>query len=244
MKLKSSILAILLLVTAGNLFAQSTSSKEIVYLKNGSIIKGTIIEWIPNESITIQANDNIFVFKISDIDRVKRDLNSSNLENPQPNAKVKPSIYESNISLGYGLESGKYGLNVFCFNWVYGKNLNANHYVGIGTGIRHFEEINMTMVPLLLDWRYRINQNEISPFVRLSSGYSLNVSNGIDNSGFLIDPRIGMDFKLKNSNLSVDIGYQTQQVAFFVILGPFNPTYIAKVYRFSEALKFSVGLSF
>ena len=53
-----------------------------------------------------------------------------------------------------------------------------------------------------------------------------------------------MDFKLKNSNLSVDIGYQTQQVAFFVILDPFNPTYIAKVYRFSEALKFSVGLSF
>ena len=127
MKLKSSILAILLLVTAGNLFAQSTSSKEIVYLKNGSIIKGTIIEWIPNESITIQANDNIFVFKISDIDRVKRDLNSSNLENPQPKSKVKPSIYESNISLGYGLESGKYGLNVFCFNWVYGKNINANH---------------------------------------------------------------------------------------------------------------------
>ena len=192
MNLKSSFLFVFLLGIIGRICSQSESTKEIVYLKNGSIIKGTIVEWIPNESITIHANDNIFVFKISDIDRVKRELNSSNLEKPQPKAKVEPSIYESNISLGYGLESGKYGLNVFCFNWVYGKNLNANHYVGIGTGIRHFEEINMTMVPLLLDRRYRINQNEISPFVRLSGGYSLNVSNGIDNSGFLIDPRIGM----------------------------------------------------
>ncbi len=228
----------------GNLKGQSETLKEVVYLKNGSVIKGLIVEWIPNETITIQTADNsIFVCKISDIEKVKREIIESSHNSDQHNLKIKTSPYESNIALGYGKSSGKYGLEVVCFNWVYGKNLNKHHFVGAGLGIRHFDQIKMTMIPLIVDWRYRINDNEISPYIRLSTGYSLNVSNGIDNSGFLVDPRIGFDVNLKSVKLNLDLGYQTQQVAFPTI-NPVNPYVISKVYRFSEALKFSVGLTF
>jgi hypothetical protein len=67
------------------------------------------------------------------------------------------------------------------------------------------------------------------------------VSDGLDNSGFLVDPRIGMEIKLTNALLNIDFGYQTQQMAFLTASDPF---YFSKVYRFSESLKFSVGLSF
>ena len=100
------------------------------------------------------------------------------------------------------------------------------------------------MIPILVDYRYRINNNDIAPFVRLSTGYSINVSDGLDNSGFLVDPRIGMEIKLSNSVLNIDFGYQTQQMAFLTINDPLNPAYFSKIYRFSESLKFSVGLSF
>ena len=48
--------------------------EDVVYLKNGSIIRGVIIEQVPNESIKIQTNDrNIFVFKMEEIDRIKKE---------------------------------------------------------------------------------------------------------------------------------------------------------------------------
>jgi hypothetical protein len=233
------------MICFANLKGQTGGVKEVVYLKNGSIVKGIITEWVPNESISIQTADNsIFVFKINEIEKVKREITPTDDKKAMAKSPVKVSAYESNIALGYGTASGKYGLEVVCFNWVYGKNIHKKHFVGVGTGIRHFDQIDMTMVPILVDWRYRIDEGDISPYIRLSTGYSLNVSNGLDNSGFLVDPRIGFDFRLNNTILNIDFGYQTQQVAFITFKDPFNPAYFSKVYRFSEALKFSVGLSF
>jgi len=48
--------------------------KEVVYLKNGSVIKGIIIEQIPDVSIKIQTKDgNIFVYKMEEIDRITKE---------------------------------------------------------------------------------------------------------------------------------------------------------------------------
>jgi hypothetical protein len=224
---------------------QNQSSSEVVYLKNGSIVKGNIVEWIPNESISMQTSDgNLFVFKITEIERVKRELSKVDATPQKEKVQKTPNLYESNIALGFGSSSGKYGLDVLCFNLVYGKNLDKHHFIGAGTGVRYFDAIEMTMIPIIVDWRYKINQNDISPYVRLSAGYSLNVSNGIENSGFLVDPRIGIDFKLNQSFLSIDMGYQTQQMAFFTIENPNIPWELSKIYRFSESLKFSLSLSF
>ncbi len=251
--MKFRLLCVMLLFSAmGGVFGQNATHKEVVYLKNGSIIKGTIVEWVPNESITIETADkSVFVCKISDIERVKRNLQLSDVEvsrnvatNNQNRINTTPN-YESSLSLGYGLASGKYGLDVFCFNFVFGKNLNAHHFAGFGTGLRYFsnENTEMTMVPILIDYRYKFFNQSMSPYLRLSGGYSVNVSNGLDNSGFIVDPRIGLEFPVGTSKISFDMGYQTQQMAFYVIQDPWNP-YLSKVYRFSESLKFSLGISF
>ncbi len=226
--------------------AQTANFREVIYLKNGSILKGTITEWIPDESLSIQLSDSsLFVCKISDIQKVKREW-ISDASKGISRTPVAPNVngYESNISGGYGVASGKYGLDILCFNWVFGKNLNTHHFVGMGTGLRYMEEVDMTMVPILLDWRYRITEQSVSPYVRLSAGYSLNVSSGLENSGFLVDPRIGVDFQLGVTRCSFDMGYQTQQTAFWVLKDPLSNPYLSKVYRFSEALKFSFGISF
>ena len=52
-------------------FAQHTA--EVVYLKNGSIIKGNLIEAVPNESVKIQTIDgSIFVYKMSEVSKIVR----------------------------------------------------------------------------------------------------------------------------------------------------------------------------
>lgn len=47
---------------------------DVVYLKNGSVIKGTIIEQVPNVQIKIQTKDgNIFVYKIEEIEKMTKE---------------------------------------------------------------------------------------------------------------------------------------------------------------------------
>jgi hypothetical protein len=56
-----------------NLSAQN-NYQDVVYLKNGSIIKGMIIEQIPNVSIKIQTPDqNIFVYKMDEIEKMTKE---------------------------------------------------------------------------------------------------------------------------------------------------------------------------
>jgi len=48
--------------------------QDVVYLKNGSIIRGMIIELIPNKSIKIKMVDNsLFVFQMDEIERLTKE---------------------------------------------------------------------------------------------------------------------------------------------------------------------------
>ena len=47
--------------------------EDVVYLKNGSIIRGTIVEQIPNESIKIQSDRNLFVFKMDEVLKITKE---------------------------------------------------------------------------------------------------------------------------------------------------------------------------
>ena len=46
---------------------------DVIYLKNGSVIKGVIIEQIPNKSLKIETADgSIFVYKIEQISKISK----------------------------------------------------------------------------------------------------------------------------------------------------------------------------
>ena len=53
---------------------------DVVYLKNGSVIKGTVIEQVPNKQIKIQTKDgNIFVFEYDEIEKFKKEVEQPDL---------------------------------------------------------------------------------------------------------------------------------------------------------------------
>lgn len=61
--------------------AQGQNMEDVIYLKNGSIIHGTIIEQVPNESLKIKTKDgSVFVYKMADLDKITKEPihNSSN----------------------------------------------------------------------------------------------------------------------------------------------------------------------
>lgn len=55
--------------------AQTQQYIDVVYLKNGSIIKGMIIEQIPNTSLKIQTKDeSVFVYKMDEVQKMTKEL--------------------------------------------------------------------------------------------------------------------------------------------------------------------------
>ncbi len=62
---------LLLLLSSLNLSLSAQNMQEVVYLKNGSIIKGVVIEQVPGESLKIQTYDgSIFVYKMSEVEKI------------------------------------------------------------------------------------------------------------------------------------------------------------------------------
>ena len=71
MKKLYTIIALMFVITISK---AQTSDADVIYLKNGSIIKGTIIEQIPNESIKLKTKDgNIFVFKMDELTKMTKE---------------------------------------------------------------------------------------------------------------------------------------------------------------------------
>lgn len=48
--------------------------QDVVYLKNGSVIRGLIIEQIPNQSLKIQTKDgSVFFYKMDDVEKITKE---------------------------------------------------------------------------------------------------------------------------------------------------------------------------
>jgi len=82
------LLTFILFICGSYLLQAQTVYEDVVYLKNGSIIHGTIIEQIPNISIQIKtADDNLFIYKMAEIEKITKE--------PVIN-KGKPSVTGNN----------------------------------------------------------------------------------------------------------------------------------------------------
>ena len=66
------ILCVLIFTVVSHASAQQY--QDVVYLKNGSIIRGIIIEQIPGESLKIQTQGgSVFVFRMSEIVKIVKE---------------------------------------------------------------------------------------------------------------------------------------------------------------------------
>ena len=71
----------------------SQQYEDVVYLKDGSVIRGLIIEQVPNKSIKIKSGKNIFVYQMDEIEKLAKELNED----------VETSLEDKTLSLQVGL---------------------------------------------------------------------------------------------------------------------------------------------
>lgn len=71
MRLKRLLLVITTLVFTAVMYAQSV---DVLYLKNGSRIKGSVVEMNPDSGVKIETSDgSLFVYPMSDVDHVSKE---------------------------------------------------------------------------------------------------------------------------------------------------------------------------
>lgn len=171
-------------------------TQDVVYLKNGSIIRGEIIEQIPGESIKLQVADgSIFVFRFDEIQRIVKERTRD----------ISRVDYHAMVHCG--LLSGEQS-NLLTLSAINGIRVNKIYGVGLGSGWDNYP--NGTMIPIYLDQRVYALKGMIAPFAFIDAGYSLGKIEGRskwDAGGFIL--QVGGGVRIYY--FSMEVGYRLQQ---------------------------------
>jgi hypothetical protein len=162
-----------------NIYAQN-STVDIIYLKNGSIIKGDVIEFIPNEKVKIQTKDgSIFVYTSSEVEKIIKEpnviktniLDSSSIKKNSLSYFKKGFLAITEIGALFADKNGNNNKPDFSFNQIIGSRTNEHFSIGMGAGIDANK--NILYVPITLDTRIYFIKKRITPFLNIAPGYAL-----------------------------------------------------------------------
>ncbi len=178
-------------------------------MKNGSVVRGSIIWQIPNESLKVQTADgSIFVYKIDEVERITKEAavktgrtKSKYFTNYQGLQKGLRFFIDFGMGYGQGDNKG----DVTGGDFSVGYQILPRLFTGVGFGINRIKGVskgyykgsyihswNVTEMPLFIQIRSDfIKKKPISPFLDLRCGYSLH-----DAPGLYLEPSIGVRFSI------------------------------------------------
>lgn len=211
---KLLLLVSLFVFLCSNLFAQT--KKETVYLRNGGIIKGEILEQIPDSVVKIKTADgSIFVYKMSEIEKITKEA-----VNP-PIKEGRHRGLDFNIDAGYNIATKGGGGNVSAEIGL-GKRFNKNFYWGIGSGAYIPTGDGDPSFPLTSDFKlyFPLKSTSLTPGGIVRAGYVINTADDItigkgknrttveipDNIMIQIMPTLGIPLS-KQVDFNLGVGY-------------------------------------
>jgi len=199
--------------------------QDVVYMRDGSVLRGVIIEQIPNQSITIETTDrNIYIVQMSSIETmIKVPYNGRDRSR---NGSYYNSMgtglrrgFKGIFEVGHLFGTGDYSINRLKLNLLLGHQANPYFSFGFGFGLRYYYSndryFNDTMVvPILSDFRVNFMNNAISPYLSCGIGYSLYWNEYLDEFqgiGLLFNPTAGVTFKIANrAAIHAGLGFENQ----------------------------------
>jgi len=243
-------------------FSQSlVKEKDIVYLADGSIIRGTILVQAPNKPVEIKtATGKVVTCQMSDIEKIVSGPAGGNYKSSQTSSGQSGQSsfgldlgYKGIIDIGYYYGIGDYKMDRVNFNFINGVRINPYFSFGIGTGVHYYytdfsnTSDNSFLIPFFADFRANFINGPVSPYLSFDIGYSFNASDSFSGEGILINPTAGVNFKVSDRNeIHIGVGYQWQ--GFRVINYYFNDDRYDYLYYTSHtnfgSLAFKVGFSF
>lgn len=255
--MKKYLIPILLALITSVSFGQSTY-QDVVHLKNGSIIRGIIIEQVPDKSIKIETvGRNVFVYQMDEIERLTKEpsqrsgfrafrSSGNGLQDREPLGLGSPYYglkegYKGIVEFGYEIGSGTFGMDRLKLNIINGYQLNSQLSLSLGTGLRQYFDAKASLIPVFADFRAHLTESNFTPYTSLGVGYSFDATNSFRGVGFLLNPTVGVSIMVSNeSAVNVGIGYEMQRMD-FLFFG-YSSTYWSK--ENSSAFSINIGTTF
>jgi len=213
---KFTLTILLFSIFINTINAQSATLEDVVYLKNQWVVRGKLIEQNSN-SIKIQTHDgNIFVFPISDIDRIAK-------EKSWKNFNYKEHGFANFTELG-PLVAGKTTIEgvttaAFSFQTVNGYKFSQSAMAGIGVGADLYA--TQTVLPIFASFRGDLSKTgSVIPFYFVDAGYGINITqnsaNGTDFRGGVMYA-VGLGLKIpfnRSAGFLLGLGYRYQKTSY------------------------------
>jgi hypothetical protein len=169
--MKKHLLALILLIIIGyQLSAQKT--KDVLYLKNGSVINGTLIEINDNQYKIKTSDGSLYAYSLQEVDKYVKGTSEYD------GRKTSGGGFALEAGFMIGSQGSRYVMP-FSFNCIAGYNINTSNFLGLGSGV---EFLGQTFTPVFFEYKYLINDNKIAPFVFMRSGYLLHVGSGSEST--------------------------------------------------------------
>ena len=209
MKLKLTLFFSLLTMC---LFAQKIT-QDVIYLKNGNVIRGVIVEQIPNKSFKIETLDgSILSYDIGDVEKITKEENKSKKSEKvtDENSGVR---YQGRIENGYAFKMTDDDFSHLKFSFINGFKFNKHISLGLGTGVRYYDELDEVLIPIFTDFRVNFLKHKVSPYVGVGLGYSFNVSDNFEGAGLMGNLGLGVIFNFnKRNSLNFGLGFEAQSL--------------------------------
>ena len=215
--MKKFLLLCFTALLSSSIFAQNTGLQDVIHLKNGSVIRGTIIEQVPGESIKIETRDgNVFVYKMEEIGKISRETDQQTRsqwqsQRPAGTLQAKPQGYDGMVEAGYGIGINGYG-GRFELDVINGYRFNPYISVGFGIGVNVWTNgSEIVTLPLFAHFRANFMNRPVSPFFAFNVGYNVSLTSGIK-GGAMVEPTLGVAFRTSNRTaVTLGIAYSGQQ---------------------------------
>jgi hypothetical protein len=187
--------------------------EDAVYLKNGKVFRGLIIEQIPGKSIKIKiSGDEVHLFYVDEIEKITKEKIIKNKVSLDEDEVIQPK-FSNNTELLYSVGVGDVKLNGYNFKnklWsrgvrtVNGIKFSDNASIGVGLGLDFYE--NFTLVPITFDSRFSFSKYRIRPLINLNIGYSAGKYDGA-----VFNTSVGFKTILSSDiSLFMMVGYKNQ----------------------------------
>jgi hypothetical protein len=195
-------LSLLLLILISTVSFAEKRFQDNVYLKNGSIITGEIIEQNPEHPVKVETEDGLVL--TFETDEVLKLIKASE-------KKASGSMYSGGVEFAY--QFANHGSDWLKANVTRGIKLDQSTSIGLGVGFRYLLEDEVAYVPILADFRTSFLTEPVSPYISFNVGYSFEATSDFGKVGFMYNPSLGIRFKnAKESAIYLGVNYEYQNL--------------------------------
>jgi len=217
------------------------TNEDVLYLKNGAVIRGSIKRQYHNQKLKIKQSDgSITTYNADSIAKRTITINDSiyNIPIIDTNKSFQSGI-KGTLEFNYGKGLGKYKEDASIgAAFIIDYQFDQIYYVGAGIGIDAYSQV--TFIPIFVDLRMNLSTStKLTAFCAVEAGYSL--GSGYNKGGIIFNPSIGMKYYLSpTSSVNISLGFKAQENQIYYG----NLIYIPNEIQYGNFINLKLGVTF